>query len=135
MRDVIQRLENQERDTSLRIQKTLKFINENLEFLKNFFTYVGDARFVIYAESPKGLHKLRKQLKKYFHKWNDKLGTVWYSGVALAAYSSEDNPGIEIWLRLKTKEMEEYLNKGKKNKCKFIETPNSPSMTYVCNMS
>ncbi len=135
MQDVIQELENQEKDTSLRIQKTLKFINENLEFFKNLFTYVGDNRFIIYAESPKDLHKIRTQLRKHFHSWNDKLGIIWHAERALASYSSEDNPGIEIWLRLKTKEMEEYLNKGKKNKCKFIEMPNSPSMVYVCDRS
>ena len=110
------------------IKKNNKFIN-----LENI-TLSYDYDLVINVKSRKELHKVRQELKRTL-KWNDKVEQVWDSIGALASYTSEKYPYIEIWINMESRDkLEEFLNQNNEKKCKFIETKQT-SYDYVCDMS
>ncbi len=134
-KELLTKLNNRSKDFKKQKKWITNFVNSNKEFLETSNISLSyKYNLVINVKSRKELHKVRQELKGIL-KWNDKINSVWDSIGALASYTSEKYPYIQIWINMESRDkLEEFLNQNKEKKCKFVKTQQA-AYNYVCDGS
>ncbi len=120
-----------------RLEKNIAELQKMLPIVKPFDGGFEEYRpgaltngVVLHISELSQLHTLRTTLRETFGKWEDKIGSIWYSHGAMAEWKGLHAP-VVIWLRTS---IENFPKQLKKKGCDFVETSDSKDYAFVCDM-